>query len=382
MSPTVSPAVGAAARPAKAPAIYAWEATDEAIAARYGLPLERIVRFDLNTSPEAPAVAAATLARGGFQPTLSEYPPSDYRRLVAAAAGAYGVQPDEILVAAGADEVLDVVAKAFLPPSGVAVIPVPTYGLYQVLTEQRGAQAVAVPRRPAQERWALDLEATVDAAIGAEVVWVCSPNNPTATAEPDGAIETLLARLAAGAARLGRRPPIVVLDEAYAEFTGRSLVALRERHPNLVVVRTASKAYALAGLRVGFAVADAGTIAELARYRPPASVSTISAAIVTDALLDPAAMLATVAAVEGERGRLLEGLRGLGWEVGPSVTNFVLVDLGSPDRAAAVAATLLCRGIVPRTFGAGHPLAGFLRFTVRDASGNDRLLEAAREATR
>ncbi len=381
-SATVSPAPSVAAPRPRAPSIYAWEATDEAIAARYGVPLAQIVRFDLNTSPEPPAVAAATLARGGFRPTLSEYPPSDYRPLVGAAASAYGVQPDEILVAAGADEVLDIVAKAFLPPRGVAVIPAPTYGLYQVLTEQRGAHAVVVPRRPPQEQWALDLAATVDAAGGADVVWVCNPNNPTATAEPDGAIESLLASLASGAGRLGRRPPIVVLDEAYAEFTGRTQVTLRERSPNLVVVRTASKAYGLAGLRVGFAVADPATIAELARYRPPASVSTTSAAVVTDALRDPAAMLETVAAVERERGRLIAGLRELGWAVGPSVTNFVLVDLGSPVRAGAVAATLLRRGIVPRTFDAGHPLAGFLRFTVRDAPGNDRLVEAAREATR
>ena len=82
-------------------------------------------------------------------------------------------------------------------------------------------------------------------------MWLCSPNNPTALAEPDGTIEELLGDLAANAAAAGRQPPIVVLDEAYAEFVGRSLIGLRDRHPNLIVVRTVSKAYALAGLRVG-----------------------------------------------------------------------------------------------------------------------------------
>ncbi len=371
MSPTASPDL---------PATYAWEPTDEDIAARYGVALDEILRFDLNTSPQPPASAAAALAQGGFQPILSEYPPADYRGLVAAAAAAYGVQPDEILVGAGADEVLDVVGRTFLRQDGRAVIPGPTYGLYRVVTEQRGARAIALPRRGAREGWALDLDATVDAANGADIVWLCNPNNPTATAEPDGTLEALLARLSSEAVRLGRLPPIVVLDEAYAEFIGRSLVGLRVRHPNLVVVRTASKAYGLAGLRVGFAVADGATIALLERYRPPASVSTISAEIVKQALLDPATMLATVARVDLERGRLIHELRALGWAVGPSVTNFLLVDFGSPDRAAGVAATLLRRGIVPRTFDAGQPLAGFLRFTIRDVPGNDRLLDAAREA--
>ena len=121
----------------------------------------------------------------------------------------------------------------------------------------------------------------------AAVVWLCSPNNPTALPEPDGAIEALLVDLAADAAAAGREPPVVVLDEAYAEFVGSSLVGLRATYPNLVVVRTASKAYALAGLRVGFAVARPEVIARLNPFRPPGSVSTVSVTLVTEALLDP-----------------------------------------------------------------------------------------------
>lgn len=361
------------------PATYAWEPTDEEIADRYGVPVERILRFDLNTSPAPPPVAAEVLAGGGFRPHLGEYPPADYRALVGAAAAAYGVDREEILVAAGADEALDIVGKAFLPAGGTAVIPVPTYAMYRVITEQRRASVVPVPRLPAAEGWALDLAATAEAAGRANLVWLCSPNNPTALPEPDGAIESLLARLEADAARAGTRPPVVVVDEAYAEFTGRSLVPLIRRHRNLIVIRTASKAYALAGLRVGFAVAAAETIAELAVYRPPASVSTVSAAVVTAALLDPAAMRALVAQVEADRGRLSDDLRAAGWDVGPSVTNFVLVDLGSAADAARVGEGLLQRGIVPRTFAVGHPLAGSLRFTVRDRAGNDALVAAARE---
>ena len=143
-------------------------------------------------------------------------------------------------------------------------------------------------------------------------MWLCSPNNPTALAEPDGAIRDLLLGLARDAAAAGRPAPIVVLDEAYAEFVGTSLIGLRDDYPNLIVVRTASKAYALAGLRVGFAVARPELIARLNPYRPPGSVSTVSVTLVTEALLDPAILDANLARVAGERTRLRDALAGDG----------------------------------------------------------------------
>lgn len=377
----MSPTPVTYASPTK-PASYSWEATDEEVAARYGVALEDILRFDLNTSPLPPPIAAEVMTAGSFETVLSEYPPSDYRRLVAAAADVYGVAPEELLVGAGADEILDLIGKAFLPPGGSAVIPTPSYAMYRVITEQRGASVVAVPRRPAAESWALDPGPTAAAAAEADLVWLCSPNNPTALAEPEGAIAALLATIARDAAAAGRRPATVVLDEAYAEFAGASLLDLRTEHPNLVVVRTASKAYALAGLRVGFAIARPETIAEIAPYRPPGSVSTVSVSVVTAALRDGTAMRANVARVETERGRLAEALRAAGWSVGDSITNFLLVDFGTPERSAEVAEGLLRRGLVPRTFGASHPLAAFLRLTIRDAAGNERLIAAAREIGR
>ncbi len=291
------------------------------------------------------------------------------------------MSPEEILVGAGADEILDLVAKAFLAPGSSAVLPVPTYAMYRVLTEQRGAEVVAVPRRPATEDWALEIDAVRAAARAAHVVWLCSPNNPTALAEPDGRIDELLTGLLADGAAADREPPIVVLDEAYAEFTGTTLLDSRATYPRLIVVRTASKAYALAGLRVGFAIARPEIIARMNPYRPPGSVSTVSVTVVTEALLDPTILDANLARVARERSRLAEGLAAAGWSVGPSVTNFLLVDFGTPQRAAATAEGLLARGLVPRTFGAGHPLAGHLRLTVRDPEENDRLIEAAAQLT-
>lgn len=360
-----------------APASYSWEATNEEVAARYGLPVDSIVRFDLNTSPAPPAVVARLLAAGQFETSLSEYPPSDYRRLTAAAAATYGVPAGEILVGAGADEILDLVAKAFLLQGDSAVVASPSYAMYRVLTEQRGAHVVAVPRLGPGAGRAIDAPAVRRAARDAAVVWLCNPNNPTGRLEPDGLIEGLLADLASDAAASGRRAPVVVLDEAYGEFAGGTLLHLRNRYPRLIVVRTVSKAYALAGLRVGFAIAVRETLAVMERYRPPGSVSTVSVTVATEVLGDPDVLSANLARVETERTHLANGLREAGWSPEPSVTNFLLVPFADAGRAAAVAEALLKEGLVPRTFPVDHPLANCLRLTVRDRTEDDRLLVVA-----
>lgn len=361
------------------PSSYTWEATNEEVAERYGVPIDDVVRFDLNTAAAPPELAQRVMAAGRFHVSLSEYPPADYRRLVEAAAERYGVGTDELVVGAGADEILDVIGKTFLVEGARAIIPIPTYAMFRVLTEQRGAAAILVPRLGAGEGYALDLPAVRSAARDAALVWLCSPNNPTAQAEPDGAIETLLGQIAADAAGDGRPAPVVVVDEAYAEFAGRSLAELRFQHENLIVIRTASKAYALAGLRVGFAIARPAIVARMNPIRPPGSVSTVSVTVVTEALRDPHLAAANVEQVAAERARLTAALTEAGWSVGPSITNFVLVDLGSVDRAAAAAEALLERGLVPRTFPESHPLADHLRLTVRSPEQNDRLIAAARD---
>ena len=361
------------------PAGYAWEATDDQVSERYGVDPSAIVRFDLNTCPAPPDAALRALRSGAYGRPISEYPPSDYRDLVAAAAEAYGVGRDELLVGAGADEVLDLVAKAFLRPGLRAVIPTPTYAMYAILTEQRPARPVGVPRRAAAAGYGLDGTAVRAAARDAAVVWLCSPNNPTGLPEPAGAIPELLRELAADAATAGRPAPVVVLDEAYAEFAGTSLVDLRHAYPRLVVVRTASKAYALAGLRVGFAVARPELIRAMEPYRPPGSVSIPSVAVVAGALRDPDALRANVLRVSAERDRLAAAFAGIGIPAGRSVTNFLLVGFGDRARATAAADALLGRGLVPRTFGAAHALADHLRFTVRSPRDDDRLVVALAE---
>jgi histidinol-phosphate aminotransferase len=361
------------------PASYSWEATDEGVADRFGIPVSQVLRFDLNTSPAPPAMLPRLLAANRFETTLSEYPPGDYRRLVEAAAARYGVDFEEVVPGAGADEILDMCTKAFLPAGEAAVISIPTYAMYRVHAEQRGARVIAVPRRSKSDGWAMDVPAVRSAAREATLVWVCNPNNPTGRPEPEGAIETLLQGIADDATAEGRPAPAVVVDEAYSEFVRASVIPLRTRFPNVVSVRTASKAYAMAGLRVGFAVGARETIARLAIYRPPGSIGTISATVVAAALEDTTEMEANVARVEAERPRLAAALAEVGWDPQPSVTNFLLLDLATAERSEAAALALMARGLVPRTFGHGHPLAHCLRVTVRNPDEDERLIEAAWE---
>ena len=374
----MSPTPATFASPIK-PSSWSWEATNEEISVRYGVPIERVVRFDTNTSPMPPLQVAEMLAGNEWDVPVSEYPPSDYARLVEAAAARYRVERDELLIGAGADEILDLVAKTYLPPGGAAVLPIPTYGMYPVLTEQRGANVVRVPRLGASDGFALDVETVREATRDAHLVWLCSPNNPTGQAEPPGRVAELLAGLLEDARAVGRDAPAVLLDEAYAEIAGDTLLPLRFEYPRLIVARTMSKAYGIAGLRVGFAVARPETINEIAVYRPPGSVSVVSVGVATALLRDDELVRERVAAIVDERTRFAAGLSDAGWRVQPSLTNFILVEFESAEEADGVAEGLLSRGLIPRTFPDGHPLAHGLRLTVRDREQDDRLIEAAAE---
>ncbi len=350
--------------------VYTWEPPNRVIAARYGLDEADILRFDTNTSPAVLSYLPDAL-QGPWDPPLSEYPDSTYAEFAEAAAAYVGARPDEVLIGCGADEVLDIIAKTFLAPGSTSVVPVPTYSMYAVLTKQRDATLASVPRRGPETGYVLDMEAMAAALLKAAVVWLCAPNNPTGTPESHADIEVLLE---AGAA-LPDGGPIIVVDEAYIEFHPGSLVVMRDRYPALIVIRTMSKAFALTGLRIGYAVATRSTIEQLERLRPPGSVNTLSAKAAAVALRRPEVAAANAVALGAERDWLAERLSEVGLAPLPSVTNFLLCRIGSPAEADAANEALLRGGIVVRTFGPDTPLAGYLRFTVRNREQNQRFLD-------
>jgi histidinol-phosphate aminotransferase len=274
---------------------------------------------------------------------LNRYPEPHPHELAARLAGLYGVAANKLLPGRGSDESIDLVVRAFCRAGidNVIICP-PTFGMYSVAARIQGAEVREVPLQ--QDRgFALDVPGVLAACdANTRIVFLCTPNNPTGNALDDAEIESLLVALAGKA--------LVVVDEAYIEFSGgNSLTRSLDRHPNLVVLRTLSKAFGLAGARVGSLIAHPAIVALLAKVIPPYSIPqlTIEAVLATLAPAQLAIQRERVAQVRAERDHLRAGLARLTavLNVWPSVTNFVLTDFVSPGEAlaAAQAARLLIR---------------------------------------
>lgn len=305
---------------------YTWAPSTEELARGAELDPIEIVRFDGNV-PAQPPPSARPGAVAGALAEVNAYAHGGYPRLVAAIAAYAGVGPENVVLGAGADDLILLCARAFAGPGDrVAIAEEPTYPLYRVAAGLAGAE------------------------VGDEtpaVTFSCRPNNPT------GELGDLR----------DARP--LVVDEAYFEYAGETAAGLID--DGVVVIRTFSKAFGLAGARVGYALADAATAAELNRRQAPLPVSTLSAALALAALADPP----NVARQVEERERCARALRALGLEPLPSWGNFLYVPVAEPE---AVGAAMLRSGIVVRVFADG------IRFNVRDREDDDLLLEALARA--
>lgn len=331
---------------------YEWEPPSASIARQAGVPENQVVRFDTNTFPWPGARLDALPPE-----PLNEYPDTSYATLTEAIAQYADVPTDRITVGAGADEILDLIAKAYIDASARVVLFHPTYPMFRILTEMAGGSIDEV--RATDLR--LDRTAFLEHARTARLTWLCNPNNPTGELLPLDFVE------AAALATEG----VLVVDEAYFETSGVTAQALIDRMPNVVITRTLSKAFGLAGVRVGYALAGASISDALRRVRPPGSISVVSAALGVQALSDVAGMRERVQLVKDERARLRGGLEALDLEVRDSAANFLLVQAG---RSAAPA--LLHKGLVVRTFPATSLLAQYIRVTVRRPEENDQLVAA------
>ncbi len=315
---------------------YTWAATAAEVAARHGLQPAQVLKFDQNT-PALPGVPQVPLAESFA--TLNHYPAAEYRELREAAA-AYvsrdgaAVGWEQVVVGAGADDLILLCARTYLAPGRTASVLAPTYSLYRIATLLNGAEVVSDPDR-------------------ASVIWRCNPNNPTGEVMAvDDVVE------------LARRHPdaAIVVDEAYVEYGGESVVGWLEECPNLIVLRTLSKAFGYAALRVGFAVAAPATAAVLEARRAPAPVTSPSARIAAAALRDPRYDLSEEIS---ERERVRTALAAAGFDAPVVAGNFVWVrsndDLGEG---------LESQGIIVRRFPQG------IRVTLRRPSENDVFLRA------
>jgi histidinol-phosphate aminotransferase len=339
---------------------YKWQPTTAEIAAAAGISPNDVERFDHNTSPFptewAAAVASDSLA------SLNEYPGANYRGLREAAAKVNGVDPEQVVPGAGADELILLCGRAFLDRGSTAVATTPTYPLYEIATLQAGAVLHPIPA--AAPDFTFPTDHVVRAARDADMVWICAPSNPIGNTVADEDIGAIIAAT----------DGLVIIDAAYAEFSGGNWGERVETHHNLIVLRTLSKAFGIAGARVGYAMAHPDLIATIDGVRPPGSISSVSVALGIGALGSPEKMQTTVAWIATARSALARSLTELGLRVLPSQTNFVLCEVGAA--AQSIADQLMTEGLVARKFPAGGPLEDYLRFTVRSAAAHSRLITA------
>jgi len=327
------------------------------------------------SEPAPPACADIdTDTDAAIPSSLRRYPDPQPPALRAALARLYGCEPGQLLAGRGSDEAIDLLVRSLCPPGrGPALVPPPTFGLYAVSARLHGTQVIEVPLRDAAgdgQGFACDFDAVAAMACesGAKLVFLCSPGNPSGTLLPLAAIEALAARLDGKA--------LVVVDEAYLDYAGApSAVTLLARRRNVAVLRTLSKAHALAAARIGCVIADADLIAVLQRCQPPyplpaPSVDRAIAALSPAACRQTAARVAEVVHLRGPLQAALAAMPGVR-RVYPSAGNFVLARF---DDAQAVFDRLIQAGIVVRDMRAAPGLGDALRITVGTAEQNASVL--------
>ncbi len=302
------------------------------------------------------------------QQTLNRYPECQPKLVIERYAAYAGLTPEQVLVSRGADEGIELVMRAFCEPGKDAILFCPpTYGMYSVSAETIG---IAYRTVPALENWQLNLPAIAEQLDGVKVVYMCSPNNPTGNLINPDDIRALL-EMTAGKA-------LVVADEAYIEFCPQAtLSGWLKDYPHLVILRTLSKAFALAGLRCGFTLANPPVIDLLMKVIAPYPLATPVADVAGQALSDQgiALMRQHVAELNASRAWLLEQLSRLSivQQVFPSETNYILARF---DNSPAVFKSLWNQGIILRDQNKNPGLAGCLRISIGTRKECERLIAA------
>ena len=302
---------------------------------------------------------------------LNRYPDPDRSLLRKRLAERFETTPARIAVGNGSCDILLAAGEALLEPGAELVYAWPSFSMYPHLAAASGARAITVPL-DADARH--DLEAMArEVTAATRMVLVCNPNNPTATALPVEEIDAFVASLP--------RHVCVILDEAYVEFStmqdpDKSL-ALAERHPNLILLRTFSKVYGLCGLRVGYALCAEDFRSAVDRVRQPFAVNSLAQAAAAEALLHQDEVARRVERVAVERLHVDEELRAQGLETTDSQANFCWVSLGDRDEAAVLRG-LTERGVIVRG-GADLGEEGHLRVTYGTRQENDRFIAALDE---
>jgi histidinol-phosphate aminotransferase len=324
----------------------------------------------LGPGPRARAAMAAALAEIGL------YPDGNVFELKRALAKRHGLPAEWITLGNGSNDVLVLLAEAFLTGDSEAVYSQYCFAVYPIAVQAVGASARVAPARPANDRMPLGHDLRAMAAMvtpRTRLVFIANPNNPTGTWVDGPSLHEFLRGLP--------NTTIAVVDEAYFEYSRETdcadASAWLEELPNLVVVRTFSKAHGLAGLRVGYALSRPEIAEPLNRVRQPFNVNSVALAAAVAALDDPDHVVRTVALNRAGITTLRAAIEKLGLKVLPTAANFVLVDLGK--EAGPVYDAMLRQGVIVRPVGS-YGLPNHVRITTGTAEQNQRVLQALKAA--
>ena len=334
------------------------------------LGISDIIKLASNENPLGPSAAVDEVLKHAGD--LSRYPDGSGFKLKRVLADGLGVKPEQVTLGNGSNDILELLARVFLSPGSNAVCSAHAFAVYPLVTIAAGAQLREVPALApdAEQAYGHDLDAFADYLDdNTRLVFIANPNNPTGTWVDPQAITCLLDKL----------PPrvIVVLDEAYCEYQDQSqrpdTLALLKQYPNLVITRTFSKVYGLAGLRVGYGLSHPVIADLLNRVRQPFNNNSLALLAAEVAYQDQAHVAASVAInAEGMQDYAV-GLAGLGLHALPSQANFVCVDF---KRAAQpIYQALLYQGVIVRPL-AGYGMPQHLRITIGTPDENSRCLQA------
>ena len=338
------------------------------LAREMGIAEESIVKLASNENPLGMSVRARDAAIAAIG-EISRYPDGGAFALKKALCARFGVKPEQLVIGNGSNDILELASQAFLAPGLSAVYSRHAFAVYPLATNARGARGIEV----AAKNFGHDLDAMA-AAIEPQtrVVFIANPNNPTGTFVPGAELEAFLARVP--------RHVLVVLDEAYTEYLAPEQrydsIAWLARFPNLLVSRTFSKAYGLAGLRVGYGIAHPEVADLMNRVRQPFNVSSVALAAAEAALGDDEFLARSAELNRRGMTQLVAAFRELGLEWIPSAGNFVTFKVGD---AIGVNQALLRQGVIVRPIAA-YGMPHWLRVSIGLPEENARFIEALRQA--
>ena len=326
------------------------------------------LRFDANTLPYPPACINAFLENLKKNCPINEYADPAYTKLKQLIAKYESVNPEMITVTNSGDEAIDILAKSFLNPGDYFITTPPTYEMFTIQCEINRGVMLPIPLK--KETWEVNSEAIIKKSQNRRVklIFLVNPNNPTASIIPGKIIKDIVKESDA----------IVVVDEVYREFYGKSAVPLLQKYKNIVILRSFSKFAALAGARIGYLIADKKLSEKFDAIRFPMGVSFLSYKLAEIVLeKDKNWIKQQTNMIIRERKRLTNDLTNLGFFVYPSFANFLLVKVGKT--AADLCQKLRQKNIIVRDRSSKKYLEGCVRITVRSPNENNQLLKTFEE---